>query len=601
VSERLSGRCALPAVWRGWLVAVLALVLALPWAAAPAIAQEAAAQEGGALKPLAEADRAAFDDKLQAIDVRYAAAQALQKKLGDAVPSLVPVLRVRLADDWSQLLGRSVEFARLVAKKQSQGYEVVADRARALDDMARFGAAARAARTALWGQINVPDATASAVEEARVNHWLFDLIASSDALIRQLVDAVDAGRALGADVAGQEEALRAYVSERAVNNSVMLALAMNEVKGRKAALAVMPADGEVQAKVSVAEREVSRLAASLDSAVKLMNDMSLDTLSYRQQVIAATGEISTDIFDPRVLLSLAGGWLRSLGEMVVRHGPNLFLKLLLFIAIVLLFRRLAGIVQRLIEAALGRSQLQLSRLLRNMIVSFSRTLIISLGVLIALSQVGISLGPVLAGLGVAGFVIGFALQDTLSNFAAGMMILMYRPFDVGDIVEAGGVSGKVSHMSLVNTTILTFDNQTLVVPNNKIWGNVIKNVTSQRTRRVDLLFSVSYSDDIPRTEAILTELVNGHDRVLSMPEPLVRLHQLADSSVDFIVRPWVKTEDYWDVYWDLTRAVKLRFDQEGISIPFPQRDVHLFAQTPAADDARPLPGATMNTGGAAIK
>ena len=594
-------------MWRGCLVAVLALVLSLPWAAAPALAQEAAAQEGGAQqggasKPMADADRAEFDDKLQAIDVRYAAAQALQKKLGDAVPSLVPVLRVRLADDWSQLLGRSVEFARLVAKKQSQGYQVAADRARALDDMARFGAAARAARTALWGQISVPEATASAVEEARVNHWLFDLIASSDALIRQLVDAVDAGRALGADVAGQEEALRAYVSERAVNNSVMLALAMNEVKGRKAALAVMPADAEVQAKVSVAEREVSRLAASLDSAVKLMNDMSLDTLSYRQQVIAATGEISTDIFDPRVLLSLAGGWLRSLAEMVVRHGPNLFLKLLLFFAIVLLFRRLAGIVQRLIEAALGRSQLQLSRLLRNMIVSFSRTLIISLGVLIALSQVGISLGPVLAGLGVAGFVIGFALQDTLSNFAAGMMILMYRPFDVGDIVEAGGVSGKVSHMSLVNTTILTFDNQTLVVPNNKIWGNVIKNVTSQRTRRVDLLFSVSYSDDIPRTEAILTELVNGHDRVLSMPEPLVRLHQLADSSVDFIVRPWVKTEDYWDVYWDLTRAVKLRFDQEGISIPFPQRDVHLFAQPPAADDAPQHPGsAALNAGGGAIK
>jgi len=146
---------------------------------------------------------------------------------------------------------------------------------------------------------------------------------------------------------------------------------------------------------------------------------------------------------------------------------------------------------------------------------------------------------------------------------------------VGDVVEAGGVFGKVSHMSLVNTTILTFDNQTLVVPNTKIWGEVIKNVTSQHIRRVDLVFGISYSDDIPRTETLLKEIVAADERVLTDPEPLIRLNELADSSVNFIVRPWVKTEDYWDVYWHITREVKLRFDEAGISIPFPQTDVHL--------------------------
>jgi small conductance mechanosensitive channel len=201
--------------------------------------------------------------------------------------------------------------------------------------------------------------------------------------------------------------------------------------------------------------------------------------------------------------------------------------------------------------------------------------VLIIGILLGLSQVGISLGPLLAGLGVAGFVIGFALQDSLSNFASGMMILSYRPFDVGDVVEAGGVFGKVSHMSLVNTTIMTFDNQTLVVPNNKIWGDVIKNVTSQRTRRVDLVFGISYSDDIPRTEALLREILAADERVLTDPEPMVRLNELADSSVNFIVRPWVKTDDYWDVYWDVTREVKLRFDEADVSIPFPQTDVHL--------------------------
>jgi small conductance mechanosensitive channel len=148
---------------------------------------------------------------------------------------------------------------------------------------------------------------------------------------------------------------------------------------------------------------------------------------------------------------------------------------------------------------------------------------------------------------------------------------------VGDLIEAGGAFGKVSHMSLVNTTILTVDNQTLVLPNSKIWGDIIKNVTAQQQRRVDMVFGIGYGDDIPKAENILTEIIASHEKVLDDPEPVVRLHTLGESSVDFIVRPWVKTDDYWDVYWDVTRAVKMRFDEEGVSIPFPQRDVHIFS------------------------
>ena len=128
---------------------------------------------------------------------------------------------------------------------------------------------------------------------------------------------------------------------------------------------------------------------------------------------------------------------------------------------------------------------------------------------------------------------------------------------------------------MVNTTILTFDNQMLVVPNNKIWGDVIKNLTYQQTRRVDLTFGISYSDDVPKAEEILTSVLNDHDKILDDPEPVVRVNALGESSVEFIVRPWVKTDDYWEVKWDVTREVKMRFDREGITIPFPQRDVHV--------------------------
>ena len=161
------------------------------------------------------------------------------------------------------------------------------------------------------------------------------------------------------------------------------------------------------------------------------------------------------------------------------------------------------------------------------------------------------------------------------------MILLYRPYDVGDLIEVEGGMGRVDNMTLVSTTVLTLDHQTLVIPNSKIWGNVIKNVTAQKNRRVDMVFGISYSDDIPHAERVLREIVEGHERVLDDPEPVIKLHNLGESSVDFVVRPWAETDDYWDVYWDITREVKMRFDAEGISIPFPQRDVHVIEEKAA--------------------
>ena len=138
--------------------------------------------------------------------------------------------------------------------------------------------------------------------------------------------------------------------------------------------------------------------------------------------------------------------------------------------------------------------------------------------------------------------------------------------------------GTVSHQSLVSTTVCTVDNQTVIIPNGKLWGDVITNITAQKTRRVDFVFGIGYSDDIEKAERILAEIVTGHELVLKTPEPTIKLHNLGESSVDFVVRPWVLTEDYWTVHWDITREVKRRFDAEGISIPFPQRDVHVYQE-----------------------
>jgi small conductance mechanosensitive channel len=155
------------------------------------------------------------------------------------------------------------------------------------------------------------------------------------------------------------------------------------------------------------------------------------------------------------------------------------------------------------------------------------------------------------------------------------MILIYRPYDVGDFVDIGGTFGTVDAMTIVSTTLMTLDNQKVVVPNNMIWGDKITNVTGTDQRRVDMVFGIGYSDNIAKAQRILEDILLKHQAILKDPEPVVKVHELADSSVNFVVRPWVKTENYWNVYWDVTRTVKERFDAEGVSIPFPQRDVHL--------------------------
>lgn len=390
---------------------------------------------------------------------------------------------------------------------------------------------------------------------------------------------------IGMETTDAKNTFATLLSKRADKLSGRLELAVARVAVLEKELTEVPGDAELTSRLNAARNSLTVNTGSLEIVLKLMEALGLNVEALRAQLVTMTRDISSGLSDTGVAMALMKRWMESVISWFSENGSGYIARLLIALGILAVFRIITRIGRVALEKSLDASKVALSELARRMLISWSSKLVMLFGIMLALSQLGISLGPLLAGLGVAGFIIGFALQETLGNFAAGVMILMYRPYDVGDWVDVSGVFGIVDKMSLVSTTLLTFDNQVYVVPNSKIWGDVIKNVTAQKTRRVDLVFGISYSDDIPKAEEILMDILKSHEKVLDTPEPQVHLHTLGESSVDFVVRPWVKVDDYWDVYWDVMRTVKLRFDEEGVSIPFPQRDLHVFYESETAPNA----------------
>ncbi|MFQ5353504.1 MAG: mechanosensitive ion channel family protein [Thermodesulfobacteriota bacterium] len=214
------------------------------------------------------------------------------------------------------------------------------------------------------------------------------------------------------------------------------------------------------------------------------------------------------------------------------------------------------------------------------IVSFAVNLIyfalLTFVVIAALAQLGIQTTSFIAIIGAAGLAIGLALQGSLANFAAGFLMIVFRPFKVGDYIDAAGVTGSVEEIQIFTTKLKTPDNKMIIVPNAKLTSDNITNFTTTGTRRVDFVFGIGYADDIDGAKSIISELLEKDGRVLKDPPPTIGVLELADSSVNIAVRPWVNSADYWGLYFDITESVKKRFDAEGISIPFPQRDVHMY-------------------------
>jgi len=197
-------------------------------------------------------------------------------------------------------------------------------------------------------------------------------------------------------------------------------------------------------------------------------------------------------------------------------------------------------------------------------------------VLAALGQLGIQTTSFIAVIGAAGLAIGLALQGSLANFAAGFLMIIFRPFKVGDYIEGAGVAGTVETIQIFTTQLQTPDNKTVIIPNAGLTAGNITNYSAKGTRRVDLVFGIGYGDDIDKARTIMEDILAKDERILKDPAPKIAVVELADSSVNFVVRPWVKSENYWDVYFDTTENIKKSFDAQGISIPFPQRDVHMY-------------------------
>ena len=237
-----------------------------------------------------------------------------------------------------------------------------------------------------------------------------------------------------------------------------------------------------------------------------------------------------------------------------------------------LARRIANLISKLLE----RNNVDLT--LVHFLSNLTYYTLIVLVVVAAAGRLGINTTSFLTIIGAAGLAVGLALKDSLANFAAGVMLVLFRPFTIGDVISTAGITAKVEKITIFNTIFCSPDNQLIIVPNNKIISDIITNITAKDTRRIDLTVGISYNDDMARTKEILARLAGDDSRILADPAPTVAVAELADSSVNLVFRPWVKTADYWDVRFDLTEKIKKVLDEAGISIPFPQQDVHVFVE-----------------------
>ncbi|MEM9177413.1 MAG: mechanosensitive ion channel domain-containing protein [Myxococcota bacterium] len=579
--------------WSGGLAcAALALVVGIAPAPSATAADESASPAGGPAKEareakgeetlsdrlerleklrrsrLAEADRVGSDaEKASAFDARALRRRGLELRMKafEALRKQAALLEDRAGDpEFAEQ--KTVLLTRLDDAEAQLGIDLKRQRARIRE---LSDASAEAEGEGLASAVN----RLERAEQTEVD------------LLTLAVELVELESSLGARPAQEEWLATGVATEvRLVTSRIGL------LRDRAADLAAAADLGGAPAAASPEEWALRmRMEGSMDrleALLDLMPRLGLDDAPYRQILVAESGEITLDVLDRDVAGDLISEWLTRLRDGLIDNGPGLVFQAIVFLLIVFVFLWLSRLARRVVSRAVEAPHLRFSQLLKRMLVSLSSGAVLALGFLIALSQLGIEIGPMLAGLGIAGFVLGFALQDTLGNFAAGVMILIYRPFDVSDMIDcAGGVFGRVAEMSLVSTTILTMDNKTLIVPNSKIWGDVITNVTAQRIRRVDLVFGIGYADEIPKAEGILESILADHPKVLGDPEPVVKVFELGDSSVNFVVRPWCARDDYWNVYWDVTREVKMRFDREGVSIPFPQRDVHLYHEAAATSDA----------------
>ncbi|WP_181319339.1 mechanosensitive ion channel family protein [Photobacterium kishitanii] len=349
--------------------------------------------------------------------------------------------------------------------------------------------------------------------------------------------------------------------------SLILNHKTKEISERQFKKATADTSSDLELQALVASRTAEIYTNHLNELISLAEKTNIDTTEYKKILFEYTGVFTDQLLDKKVIMSMATSWFNNLIHWFVNNGPQLLFKIFIISLILMLFTHLRKLIRFIINHIVSSKNLNISMVMQNFLISISGNIILTVGILFSLSQLGINLTPLLTSFGILGLIIGIGLQNILANFASGVMLLIYRPFDIGDYVQAGQVIGTVNKMSLVNTTIKTTTNEIIIIPNNNVWNNTITNITQEKVRRVDLLFHIEHSNDISKTENILYEITNKHNSVLKLPKVKVRLNALTLHSTEFIVQAWVKSEDYWDVYWDITKEVKIKFDAENISLP----------------------------------
>ena len=259
-----------------------------------------------------------------------------------------------------------------------------------------------------------------------------------------------------------------------------------------------------------------------------------------------------------------------LGDLAVQFGTKLLVAIIVLIIGLWIIKR----VLKLFDLAMSKKKVEIT--LHKFLLSIVGILLKAILIIVFASMVGVETTSLIAVLGAAGLAIGLALQGSLSNFAGGILILFFKPFKAGDVIDAQGYVGVVQEIQIFNTILLTLDNQRVIIPNGLLSNGCVKNIFVEPTRRVDLTFGISYDDDIKKAKAVLQNVLEANEHILKSPQPDIFVSAHADSSINILVRPWTNSENYWPVYFGVMEEVKLAFDRENISIPFPQRDVHMI-------------------------
>jgi small conductance mechanosensitive channel len=268
--------------------------------------------------------------------------------------------------------------------------------------------------------------------------------------------------------------------------------------------------------------------------------------------------------------------LETYQELIETYAIPWGIKIVTAIAIFIIGKYIAKVLVRAIKKGMTRANIEDT--LREFLGNIIQTTLMVVIVLAVLEQLGINTTSVLTVFAAAGLAIGLAFKDSLSNFSSGIMLILFKPFKLGDFVEAAGTAGIIEHIRIFNTVMRTGDNREITIPNSQIYGGIITNFSARDTRRIDLVIGIGYDDNIGKAKQIIEDIIKQEQRILADPEPTIMVLELGESSIDIAVRPWVNSSDYWPTRADLLQTIKENFDKEGISIPYPQRDIHMITE-----------------------